>query len=244
MTRFVVGDIHGCAKALRTLLHTIAPTADDEVVFLGDYVDRGPDSPDVVEQLLELETRCDVVALRGNHELMLLGVALCDMDPETWLRSGGRATVTSYGGTVQKIPMRHLEFFQRTRPHYETESHIFVHAMYDPATPMDLQSDELTYWAHLQFPLPGPHVSGKRVFVGHTPQGNGDVLLLPHLACLDTYCFGGGYLTAMNLDDGSLVQVDRHGHLRKVPIARLAGGLAVGLAWCGRWLFRGHAGQL
>lgn len=75
MRRFVIGDIHGCGKALRTLIETIDPDTEDEIVFMGDYIDRGPDSRDVVQQVLDLRERCQVVALRGNHEIMLLGVA-------------------------------------------------------------------------------------------------------------------------------------------------------------------------
>ena len=92
MRRFVIGDIHGCAKALRTLIETIAPRAEDELVFLGDYVDRGPDSRDVVDQVIDLHDRCRVVALRGNHEIMLMGVALGGLDDTVWLANGGKAT--------------------------------------------------------------------------------------------------------------------------------------------------------
>ncbi|MEM6981276.1 MAG: metallophosphoesterase family protein, partial [Planctomycetota bacterium] len=103
MSRYVVGDIHGCGKALRTLIQTLDLTRDDEIIFLGDYIDRGPDSRDVIEQLIELRQQCRMIALRGNHEIMLLGVALGGCDPGKWLRGGGAATVTSYGGAVKKV---------------------------------------------------------------------------------------------------------------------------------------------
>ena len=67
-----IGDIHGCSAALRALIAAIEPTADDTLVPLGDYVDRGPDSRGVIDAVLELEKRCRVVPLLGNHELMLL----------------------------------------------------------------------------------------------------------------------------------------------------------------------------
>lgn len=215
MRRYAVGDIHGCSKALRTLIETIDPSAEDEVVFLGDYIDRGPDSRGVVDQLIELESVCQVVALRGNHEIMLLGVAVGGRDASMWLGSGGEATLTSYGGSLAKIPPRHLEFYQSLRPYYETSRAIFVHANYEHDCPISHQDESSSYWAHLSFPLPEPHASGKRVFVGHTPQASGEVLDAGHLVCLDTYCFGGGYLTAMELDSGRTIQVDRFGHLRR-----------------------------
>ncbi|MEM6779720.1 MAG: metallophosphoesterase family protein [Planctomycetota bacterium] len=239
MARYAIGDIHGCAKALRTLIQSIEPGTDDELIFMGDYVDRGPDSRDVIEQLIELKARCRVVALRGNHEVMLVGVALGGCDPEAWLRSGGAATVASYGGATSKIPSRHLEFLESLVPAYQTETEIFVHAMYDPECDVHEQSDELTYWTHLPVPLPPPHGSGRRVYLGHTPQASGDVLFRPHLVCVDTYCFGGGYLTALDLTTERVVQVNRHGHVRKVPFMRMVGGLAA----CGRWFARGRIGS-
>ncbi|MCO8121177.1 serine/threonine protein phosphatase [Stieleria sp. TO1_6] len=220
MRRFVIGDIHGCAKALRTLLESIDPQRDDELVFLGDYVDRGPDSRGVIDQLIELQQRCRVVALRGNHEIMLYGVAYGGLDAAMWLGAGGNATVTSYGGSLDKIPADHKQFLLSLRTHYETAESIFVHACYDAYRAMDDQSDEIRYWTHLG-PIPPPHCSGKRVFVGHTPQPGGTVLDVGHLVCVDTYCFGTGYLTAMNVDSGELVQVDRKGHRRRVPAEAL-----------------------
>ena len=65
MRRYVIGDIHGCAKAARTLIENIDPTEEDELVFLGDYVDRGPNSRDVVQQIIDLRDQCKVIPLRG-----------------------------------------------------------------------------------------------------------------------------------------------------------------------------------
>ncbi|NND99076.1 MAG: serine/threonine protein phosphatase [Pirellulaceae bacterium] len=219
MRRFVIGDIHGCAKALRSLIEAIDPQADDELIFLGDYVDRGPDSRNVVDQLLDLKERCRVVALRGNHEIMLLGVALGGMDDTIWMNCGGLATVTSYGGSLRKIPEKHIAFFQELLTYYETDDEIFVHAGYEPHLSMREQSDDIIYWTHLSSDVPPPHKSGKRVFVGHTPQPFGQVLDAEHLVCIDTYCFGNGYLTAMDLATGDLIQVDRHGFVRRDPLA-------------------------
>ncbi len=129
--------------------------------------------------------------------------------------------MVSYGGSLARIPDEHLDFFGQTVRSYETDAELFVHAMYDPEVAIDRQDDALTYWTHLPTPLPGPHRSGKRVHVGHTPQGGGNVLWTDHLVGLDTYCFGGGYLTALDLDHATVIQADRSGHLRRVPIARV-----------------------
>lgn len=222
MRRFVIGDIHGCAKALRTLIEEIAPQGDDELVFLGDYVDRGPDSRNVVDQVIELQNQCRVIALRGNHEIMLMGVALGGLDDTVWLANGGRATVSSYNGCLSKIPARHLNFFQELAPYYEVTDSIFVHAGYDHRLAMHQQNEATTYWNHLTHPIPPPHSSGKRVFLGHTPQASGNVLDAGHVLCLDTYCFGGGFLTAYEVASGEVLQADYHGHLRRQPFFRLA----------------------
>ena len=219
MRRFVIGDIHGCAKALRTLIETIDPAPDDELIFLGDYIDRGPDSRNVIDQILELQRQCRVVALCGNHELMMLTIINRGFDDAIWMANGGRATVTSYGGSLAKIPSEHLGFFAHLRPYYEDHDTICVHAGYNPVLPMDQQEVAELYWNHMPAPLPAPHVSGKRVFVGHTPQGRGNVLNGGHVVCIDTYCFGGGYLTAFDLDSDELIQANHHGHLRRATAA-------------------------
>ncbi len=229
MRRFAIGDIHGCSKSLRTLIETIAPQPDDELIFLGDYIDRGPDSRDVVQQLIELKQRCRLVTLRGNHEIMLVAVALRGMDDTVWLENGGQATVTSYGGSLTRIPDDHIRFFRELKPYYETDDTIFVHAGYCHLLDMHEMDEATMYWKHLPFPLPLRHKSGKRVFVGHTPQPAGKILERDHLVCIDTYCFGGGYLTAYELETGDLIQVNVHGFLRRQPLGAI--GRRMANAW-------------
>jgi serine/threonine protein phosphatase 1 len=214
MRRFVIGDVHGCSKALRTLLEKLAPTSEDLIVFLGDFIDRGPDSRGVIDQVVELSRSSRVVAIRGNHELMLMGVLFGGCDPEIWLKSGGASTLASYGGSLERIATQHGDFFRSLRAHHETDKEIFIHAGYEPDVPIERCSDTLRYWSHFTS-VPPPHCSGKRVFVGHTPQGNGNVLNRGHFVCMDTYCFGGGWLTAMDLDTDEVLQVNRHGHARR-----------------------------
>lgn len=99
---------HGCSKSLRTLIEAISPTGDDTLVCLGDYVDRGPDRRGVVDILMELDKRCHLVCIRGNHELMFLGAAMRGCDPVMWFQMGGQATLTSYSGNLQKVARNHL----------------------------------------------------------------------------------------------------------------------------------------
>lgn len=170
MRRFVIGDIHGCAKALRTVIEKIDPKPEDELIFLGDYIDRGPDSRNVVEQVLELQSRCRVVPLCGNHELMLLAIVERGLDDNVWLANGGRATVSSYGGSLAKVPDSHLTFFAKLRPYYETEDAICVHAGYIPELPMRQQAGADLYWNHLPTPLPAPTLAANESSPGIPPR--------------------------------------------------------------------------
>jgi serine/threonine protein phosphatase 1 len=208
-----IGDIHGCAAALEALLAAAAPTKDDLVVTLGDYVDRGPDSRGVVDRLLQLETECKLFPLLGNHEIMLLRAMQSPATEAFWLQYGGQATLASYGGSLRGIPPTHEEFFHRCLRHFETEKHLFVHANYDWRWSLEEQLDEVLFWTHLHLRPPKPHVSGKVAVVGHTPQPNRCVLRQKHLVGLDTGCCSGGVLSAMDLISGQIWQAEASGRL-------------------------------
>jgi serine/threonine protein phosphatase 1 len=209
-----IGDIHGCAKALDGLLEAINLTLDDHLVFLGDYVDRGPDSRGVLERLLSLKEECQLTLLRGNHEILFQSCLQEALDIPSWIEAGGRPTLSSYGGTLAGVPESHIALIEQCVPYLETDRCIFVHANYLPAASMPEQPDKTLYWEHLTERFPGPHVSGKTVFLGHTPQIDGEVLDAKHVVCLDTYCFGGKWLTAMDVDSRDKWQVSSRGLLR------------------------------
>jgi Calcineurin-like phosphoesterase len=210
-----IGDIHGCSAALRALIDAIQPTTEDTLVLVGDYVDRGPDSRGVLDLVLELEKRCCVVPLLGNHELMLLDAIENPHVIFYWLECGGNATLASYDGQLINIPPEHLAFVRRCKRYYETTTHFFVHANYAAQIPLDEQPDYLLFWEHLYAHLPLPHENGKIAIVGHTSQKNGEVRDLGHVVCLDTFCHGGGWLTAMEVPSGQIWQADRNGRLRR-----------------------------
>ena len=206
-----IGDIHGCARALDSLLELIAPTPQDTIVTLGDYVDRGPQSREVVERLLMLEDECQLVPLMGNHERLLLDAFENKMLHNFWTQCGGQETLDSYGGTLDHIPTDHRDFFSRCLRYYETDHQLFFHANFNPRLAAAEQEDRLILWEHLRSPGPGRHISGKRVFVGHTPQEGGRILKLDHVVCLDTYCFGNGCLSAMEVDTEQIWQANQRG---------------------------------
>ena len=209
-----IGDIHGCAKAFEALIDKIQPTPDDLVIPLGDYVDRGPDSRRVLELLIDLKDRCRLMPLLGNHEIMLLQ-AMEDLGLlRFWLECGGMATVDSYDGGLENMPQEHVVFLQQCYRFVETDRFIFVHANYDPRLPLEAQPDQLLFWEHVIRTLPGQHFSGKTAVVGHTPQPQGEILDLGYLLCIDTYCVGDGWLTAIDVEGGAIWQVNKQGELR------------------------------
>ncbi len=131
-----------------------------------------------------------------------------------WLQYGGQATVDSYGGSVESIPEEHLAFLRRCRWHHETERHLFIHANYLAEVPLDQQPEALLLWTHLIRHLPDRHLSGKKAVVGHTPQTTGEILDLGYLVCIDTFCCGGGWLTALDVNSKQIWQANREGGLR------------------------------
>jgi serine/threonine protein phosphatase 1 len=220
-----IGDVHGCSAALAFLVRAIDPTALDTLVFLGDYIDRGPDSRGVLEQFIALAKRCTVVPLLGNHEEMVLAVLSGGRsEVRFWWTFGGDVALASYGwkggpelspADVRRlIPAEHLEFFKGCRDYYETVRHLFVHAYYDPHLPLHQQKGGGLRWASLPS-VPERYCSGKVAVVGHTPQKNGEVLDLGYLKCIDTFCHGGGWLTALEVETGRRVwQANEAGELR------------------------------
>jgi serine/threonine protein phosphatase 1 len=208
-----VGDVHGCSAALAALVPAVAPTPPGTLVFPGGHIDRGPDSQGVLEQVTAIDGRCVVVRLRGNHEEMVLAALEGQSELRYWLKFGGTEAGASYGyrGGPELhladlrafIPVEHLRFFKGCRDYFETVRHVFVHACYEPDRPLREQPWGGLRWASLP-PVPKPHYSGKVAVVGYTPQRSGEVLDLGHLKCIDTFCHGGGWLTALEVGNGKV----------------------------------------
>jgi serine/threonine protein phosphatase 1 len=211
-----IGDIHGCSAALDALLSAIQPRSEDCIVTLGDYINRGPDSRGVIERLVELKDRCRLIPLLGNHDEMLLE-ARSGLHPTTWIGMGGIATLDSYGPghDIRLIPEAHFQFLEGCLDYFETETHIFVHANYFPDIPMDEQHVGMLRWESLRGMIPGPHDSGKAVIAGHTSQKNGEILDCGYVKIIDTYCYGGGWLTALDVQTEEIWQADRKGNMRR-----------------------------
>lgn len=215
-----IGDIHGCLAAFESVWQAMSVQADDTVVILGDVVDRGPDTKGVVDRLIQYSDSCKLIAIQGNHEEMMLDVVRENQPPYRWLNHGGVDTLDSYGfyGDLNVIPQEHRNFFDSMLDYYESEDHLFLHANYDPRLPLDQQNINYLRWIKLTDVTPPAHFSGKRAIVGHTHDYRGEILDVGHLVCIDTYCYGGGWLTALDVHSGQVWQANMQGSLR-VPVA-------------------------
>jgi diadenosine tetraphosphatase ApaH/serine/threonine PP2A family protein phosphatase len=217
MERFyVVGDIHGCVRELDTLVGSLPLAAGDTLAFIGDYVDRGPESRAVVDFLLALRARTDLrtVFLRGNHEDMCLAYLGREGHwGESWKMNGGGTTLRSYGiphdvvgdAAAARFPPEHLAFFESLVMSFATEGFLLVHAGIRPAVPLDAQDPEDLLWIREEF-IASPHQLPQTIVFGHTPQRR--VLVdLPYKIGIDTGCVYGGRLTAVELTEKTLHQV-------------------------------------
>lgn len=197
---------------MERLVSAIDVQACDTLVVLGDVIDRGPTSRDVVAQLLELQGRCRLVLIQGNHEEMMLD-ALGGRGDDGWLQYGGRETLESYGGHVDDVPKNHREFLSDGLAYWETDETIFVHANLEPGVPLVDQRPRWLRWTHLTG-RELPHPSGKRVVCGHTPQSNGLPFVMDGWTCLDTLCWAGGFLTCLDLASNEIWQAQESGIVR------------------------------
>jgi serine/threonine protein phosphatase 1 len=208
-----IGDIHGSAAALAAMVRAIKPTVKDTLIILGDCVDRGPDSRGVIELLFSLRKCCRLVPILGNHEEMMLD-HLDGREPRhAWLPFGGESTLRSYksAGIAEGIDPAHVDYVRTWKNFYEHDDHFFVHGAYDDQLPLNYQDWQNLRWHSLRTSVPRPHFSGKTAIVGHTSQKDGKIWDLGHVVCIDTYCWGGGWLTALDVTTGDTWQVDREG---------------------------------
>lgn len=238
MSTYAIGDIHGCLKELSELLWVLTEQEklqpEDKLVFVGDYVDRGPEPKGVVDFLIQLSKTQNCVFLKGNHEDMMLDYLGVDgHHGSVWIMNGGEATLNSYGlnsfnsdkpCVAASLPQEHLDFLQNLKYYHIEGSVLFVHAgvtftSLNQTTPEgvvlaskndDLVWDRDTFMARNQF--------GTMVY-GHTPNKKGIRWNLreqdgpfdgaPYSVGVDVGCvFGCNPLTAVRIDDWQEIRPD------------------------------------
>lgn len=242
---YAVGDIHGRSDLLADLLTELEQRADADhradgppiVVFLGDYVDRGPDSAGVIEMLLRgRPAGCERRFLRGNHEQAMLAFMDDPVANKVWLLLGGAETLLSYGvqppalrpspeqdliGTAQllraRMPEAHYRFLAELERYVALGDYAFVHAGVDAARPLDQQTDDTLFWTRKAF-LADRRQFSHRVVHGHTPVDE------PHAdarrIAVDTGAYATGRLSAVRLegDAAAFLTVHRRSFAPPPPV--------------------------
>ncbi len=223
---YAVGDIHGRRDLLEVMLGRIEADARGSsrsehrtLVFLGDYVDRGPDSRGVVETLIGgLPQGFDRHFLKGNHEAILLNFLDDPWTLDHWLLNGGEATMRSYGVDTDRLarlgapadlwlqalqevlPEAHLAFYRSLKLSVEFGDYLFVHAGVNPSVPLDAQNETDLIWIREPF-LDHAEPFGKIVVHGHTPER--EPVMRSNRIGIDTGAFFTGRLTALRLERDS-----------------------------------------
>jgi serine/threonine protein phosphatase 1 len=221
---YAVGDIHGRDDLLNDMIEVIARdilTFDDgrapKIIFLGDYIDRGDHSRQVLDTLTTIQSDLDqdsVYFLRGNHEAALLNFLQNPEKSAGWLRFGGLQTLVSYGVSpplstseahllqqarhdLHQAMGDHIGFLQKTLPWFRSGDVVFVHAGLDPNIPLEAQTEDALLWGKSDF-IHANGVQGLRVVHGHY---DADApVITPRRICLDTGAYYSGTLSAMRFD--------------------------------------------
>ncbi len=209
---YAIGDIHGCLKHLQDLLNLVKPDLDrHKLVFIGDYLDRGPHSHGVVDYIIDLKKKYNpenIICLMGNHERMFLDF-LQGQEETFFLLNGGEATAVSYWGDQwelreRRLPVGHEQFFEALKLHYETDDYIFVHGGLRPGLPFSAQQEKDLLWIRKDF-IFSEFDFGRRIIFGHTPFRT--PLVLPNKIGIDTGAVYGNQLTCVLLPEEKFFSV-------------------------------------
>ncbi len=200
MRYIVITDIHGEREKLDSVLSQIEMRPDDVFVFMGDYIDRGPDSRGVVDRIIELGETHKCVYLMGSHEYALLHAKTDDYYQFLFDNYGGPATVRSYG-SFENIFKVHGDFFRNLKFYYLTDKYLFVHAGINPDYPLEEQDETDLVYIRSKF-IYSKHKLPQKIIFGHTefdaPLVQNDKI------CIDLGCgkYPDAHLCALILDNG------------------------------------------
>ncbi len=217
MALYAIGDIHGSLPALKSIFNQNVITKDDLVIFLGDYVDRGPNSKGVLDWLITHSSRYHFKFIGGNHEIMMKEAKTSTEKLLTWLHFGGAATLESYdiGNDPQwmrVIDPAHWAFIDTCLPYYERNDFIFVHAGLEKGKDLSAQNEDYLFWK--KFELPGPYQDGKTVVCGHTSRKNGEIANFGHTICIYTNALGVMWLTCLNVETKEYIKANNLGRIQ------------------------------
>mgnify|MGYP005840174903 CR=1 FL=1 len=209
---YAIGDIHGCLYHLEKLFDLVSPDLENhQLVFMGDYIDRGPKSAEVVDFIINLKKRYgseNIICLMGNHERMFLDY-LDGKDEMLFLMNGGVTTTASYWGEFgdrlnRSLPPEHWDFYTRLKLYYATDDYIFVHAGLKPGLPLADQVEDDILWIRKEF-IASDYNFGRRVVFGHTPMRS--PLIMANKIGIDTGAVYGNKLTCVLLPEEKFYSV-------------------------------------
>ena len=202
MTRYIaITDIHGELGKLENVLSKIDNQPDDIFVFMGDYIDRGPDSKGVVEKVIEISKKFKTITLIGSHEYALLHANTDEYYHYLFWNYGGPSTVKSYGGRFENILVTHGDFFRNLEFYYLTEDYLFVHAGIDPRYGLEEQTETDLVYIRSAF-YRNKHNLPQKIIFGHTEFDT--PLIQDDKICIDLGCgkYKNAKLCALILDNG------------------------------------------
>lgn len=215
MRTIAFGDIHGHYDEIKKLVELVKPIDHDVLIFIGDYIDRGKQSFEVIEYMLELRQRYNCVFLKGNHEEMFMDY-MSGINNDLYLYNGGDTTIASYSDhgfdmsgysyfEDRIFPETHLEFFRELKLYYQNDKYIFVHAGILPnGIQFEKQSQSILLWIRAPF-INSKQDFGKKVVFGHSPFK--EPLNMENKIGIDTGLCYGGKLTCVVLPDEKFVSV-------------------------------------
>ena len=219
---FAIGDVHGCLTEVSALYDFLVKekglSSEDQLIFIGDYIDRGPDSKGVIDLCLRIRREFPkTIFLKGNHEDMLLAfLGYEGTAGMAYLANGGEPTLKSYGieehdtaeAILRKFTPQHIEFFRTLDSYVIIAGYVFAHAGLHPLKDLRDQTYEDVYWIRNEF-IYNMHRFEKTVVFGHTPFL--DVLFhLPFKIGIDTGLVYDNKLTCIELSEGEIFQIKRN----------------------------------
>ncbi len=201
MARLIgISDIHGEYEKLCSVLNKIAPQKDDSIIFMGDYIDRGAKSKEVVNKIIDMQNICSCIYLIGSHEYALLHANTDEYYNYLFWNYGGVQTVESYG-SFENILKTHGDFFKSLKFYHETEDYLFIHAGLRPKVPLEKQNKVDMVYIRKEF-YNNKTDFPKKIIFGHTEFEK--PLVQPDKICIDTGCgkFKNAPLTAIICENG------------------------------------------
>lgn len=229
MRTFAIGDIHGGLKGLLQVLNQLEITEEDQLIFMGDYVDGWSESAQVIDFLIELSTKINCIFIKGNHDVWCENWLKNEQDVSpVWFMHGGKATIESYDDFSKEEKLQHLQFFESMKMyHLDSQNRLFLHAgftsmhgveretfthkfctdrtLWEMALAMDKNIDE-TYET---YPKRLKHYH--EIFIGHTPTINYGIdkpMNAINIWNVDTGAAFTGKITALNIDSKEFFQSD------------------------------------